>query len=804
MTKISYEDLFKTATGFEPFPYQVKIAKEDYPDIIDVSTGAGKTASVVISWLWKRRYASEEVRKDTPRRLVYCLPMRVLVEQTRDECVKWLKNLGLSEGDDGVSVTLLMGGEDKDEWDLYPDKDEIIIGTQDMLLSRALNRGYGMSRYRWPVHFSLLNNDSLWIMDETQLMGVGVETSAQLDAFRKKLHTYGPSKTVWMSATVTEKQLDTVDREGYGLSKLTLSTDDEKNPTLSKRNEANKVISGPLEKLTKDDVKGDFASKVAEKILERHVEGELTLVILNTVVRAQEIYDKLLEMGREENDTVLIHSRFRSPERAESLRIFEKKGDRIVVSTQVVEAGMDISAKVMITEIASWPSLVQRFGRCNRKGEHEESFIYWIDLEEDLAPPYEPADLDSSREILENVDNASPNALREIEYESPMVIRPVIRKKDIIELFDTTPDLTGNDIDISRYVRDGEERDAQVYWREIPEDGPDKDIPAPSRGELCSVPIYEINSLLKKKNFWMWNHLEEGWTRVTDDVIPGTILLLDSKDGCYRKDLGWIGKKWKKRDGPVEPISDIDISKKNESTNSEDYSTIGTWVTIPQHCMDVKDRLEKICKNVTLDGTVTENTLTDAALWHDIGKAHPAFQNGILERTTSTPPVDNELWAKSDMTMGWVRYFTIENGGGEEKLVYRKYFRHELASALAWLKHNGGVKQNSDLTAYLIASHHGKVRQSIRSIPDETEPEDTGILFARGVWHGDALPPVSDIMENGIELDLTPMVLGEGSWLEMSLKVLNEQGPFRLGFLETLLRISDWQVSRSYNRTVSK
>jgi CRISPR-associated endonuclease/helicase Cas3 len=70
-----------------------------------------------------------------------------------------------------------MGGEEKTDWDLYPEHDAIFIGTQDMLLSRVLNRGYGMSRYRWPMHFGLLNNDCLWVMDETQLMGVGVETS---------------------------------------------------------------------------------------------------------------------------------------------------------------------------------------------------------------------------------------------------------------------------------------------------------------------------------------------------------------------------------------------------------------------------------------------------------------------------------------------------------------------------------------------------------------------------------------------------------------------------------------------------
>ena len=53
-----------------------------------------------------------------------------------------------------------------------------------MLLSRTLNRGYAASRARWPVEFGLLNNDCLWVLDEVQLMGSGLVTTAQLDAFR--------------------------------------------------------------------------------------------------------------------------------------------------------------------------------------------------------------------------------------------------------------------------------------------------------------------------------------------------------------------------------------------------------------------------------------------------------------------------------------------------------------------------------------------------------------------------------------------------------------------------------------------
>jgi CRISPR-associated endonuclease/helicase Cas3 len=213
---MSFGDFFKAATGNTPYAYQCRLACGDDASVekpetlvqgrecgsllIDVPTGLGKTAAVVLAWLWNR-VAHPDVahRAKWPRRLVYCLPMRTLVEQTEGEVKKSLSAHelvwdGKPEHRKGkVGVHVLMGGEDAGEWDLYPEENAILIGTQDMLLSRALNRGYGMSRYRWPMHFGLLNNDCLWVMDETQLMGVGVETSAQLDGFRHngKMPTFG-------------------------------------------------------------------------------------------------------------------------------------------------------------------------------------------------------------------------------------------------------------------------------------------------------------------------------------------------------------------------------------------------------------------------------------------------------------------------------------------------------------------------------------------------------------------------------------------------------------------------------------
>ena len=136
VTTTDFKDLFARATGYSPYPWQTRLAMgEELPDIIDVETGLGKTAAVIVGWLYNRRYAADNVRKETPRRLIICLPTRVLVEQTFDTGRTILTNLGLeATGDDGVLLKILWGGDVDNDIDRFPERDMIIIGTQDLLL----------------------------------------------------------------------------------------------------------------------------------------------------------------------------------------------------------------------------------------------------------------------------------------------------------------------------------------------------------------------------------------------------------------------------------------------------------------------------------------------------------------------------------------------------------------------------------------------------------------------------------------------------------------------------------------------
>jgi CRISPR-associated endonuclease/helicase Cas3 len=761
--------------------------------------------------------------------------MRTLVEQTAEKARMWLKNLGLLSKELGrdeladtsrwkwkgetdetdldktrIAVTVLMGGESKGDWDLYPERDAIIIGTQDMLLSRALNRGYGMSRYRWPVHFGLLNNDCLWVMDEVQLMGVGVETSAQLQAFCRSFGTMNPVQYIWMSATVGDKQLETVDhpKPADGWLRQSLEPDEKELPAVRRKFEAKKPLKKSDLMLVKDNEKKSYAKELADLIKKKHKKDTLTLVVVNRVDRAQYIYKELLSLGRTEQDSAVLHSRFREGDRKARMRLLDENQDRIIVATQVVEAGVDISAHTLITELAPWPSLVQRFGRCNRRGKYGDAEIFWIDIESSeqatgLVLPYESESLEIARSLVKTITDAGPKSLAEVskDYMEPEVIRSVLRRKDFIDLFDTTPDLTGNDLDVSRFIREGENKDVQVYWRDFPKDGPVESLDLARREELCSVSIIKMKEYLKNHNGWIWDHLEERWKEVGDKgeikgCSPGQVLLLHPENSGYSPILGWTGDTGK-NGALVEIISAKEKCKSRDdpSMNGDQQSRIGSWVTLQDHIDHVCSEVLTLMERLNLPQNY-ENALKNAALWHDVGKVHPAFQNMLLAgKSDEEDRWAGGPWAKSKGNSGKARYW-VESSDGRE--IERRHFRHELASALAWLQTQGRNGEDADLVAYLIAAHHGKIRMSIRSLSNEKEPHE-GLLFARGVWDGDILPPLQGFLSESLKLDLSIMQMGEGSWLEMMLNLREEPklGPIKLTLLESILRIADWKASKS-------
>lgn len=776
MSRTSFGTLFTEATTENPFPYQERLATgPTLPSLIHIPTGAGKTLAIVLAWLWRRCFHPDPaVRAATPRRLVYCLPMRNLVEQTRDDIEKCISKLKVD-----VRLHVLMGGDVDDEWLLHPEADAILVGTQDMLLSRALNRGYSMRRSRWPFAFGLLHSDCLWVFDEIQLMGAALPTSAQLEGFRQQLGTLAPCQTMWMSATLQPDWVATADHAEPQVV-FALDGDDRSHPVVAKRLTASKTLHQFAHSGVKE--KAVYPKELAALVTAQHRPNTLTLVILNTVDRATAVYKAL---DKHPAAKLLLHSRFRPNDRkakTDELRKPLPAAGRIVISTQVVEAGIDLSARTLITELAPWSSLVQRFGRCNRKGEDDHAQVLWLDVEDQAAAPYDSTELEKSRAMLVSLEGKSvaPSDLPDCELVQPET--DVIRRRDLLGLFDTAPDLSGNDLDVSRFIRVHDEMDVQVFWREWEGTAPAPSTAAPGRQELCSAPIGSVKDATAKADraACVWDHLEDRWVKLRPPLRPGMAIMLRASEGGYSPDVGWDPTA-REHVTVIEP----ERHEKPEAPH-DDPDSVRRPETLVSHINRVVATLGAMLPQLRPLGPYAAQ-LGLAARWHDAGKAHRIFQETMKKGNAGIEGVDQEVWAKS-----------VKSARHS-----RKHFRHELASALAFRQHH----PTQFLEAYLIAAHHGKVRLVIRSLPDEDRKYFTGGRQAMGVRDKESLPATD--LGNGTlmpetELDLTLMELGGGgsSWLEQALKLRDEPtvGPFRLAYLEAILRAADGRASAEGER----
>jgi len=797
--------------------------------------------------------------------------MRVLVEQT-EEVSRQL--VGRIPDSHRPTVHVAMGGEDAGEWFLCPERPAIIIGTQDMLLSRALNRGYASARARWPMEFGLLNHDTLWIMDEVQLMDVGLATSAQLQAFREEDHAkkLRPCHTWWMSATLQSEWLRSVDTAPHHENWI-------REPCMVATAQRSGGLWDIRKTLVTEVICPQDDGGFAQRILTEHASipdsgfGRITLVVCNTVDRACRTFDALRSLRRTEG-LELVHSRFRPAEREEwrtrflSRSACTSEADRIIVATQVVEAGVDLSAGCLITELAPWPSLVQRFGRCARYGGSGKVFVIDRGRDEASAAPYQPDELDSAWDSLQKLtDQGVGIAVLEAHEESlspevrtrlyPFAPSHLLLRREFDELFDTTPDLTGADLDISRFIRSGDERDLQVFWIDLAKDESPSAERHPHRRELCAVPFLKARDWLcgeeTKTNrkprlrsgirAWVWDWIGGEWAEAARaSLLPGRVVCLAAVCGGYRTDRGF-DPNWREIVPPVPlPAISSETQALDEADDQQDGEQLSfnPWKTIACHTTEVAREAKEIAKQLGLHKDI-EDILELSAFWHDWGKSHPAFQGSM--RDTKRP---NRVDLAKAPDGAWPRKHLYEYPDNSEK---RPAFRHELASALGlfailqvyapqhpallgpWLEVLAKLgrpfvsdepvpapssriqrildcsPEAFDLLVYLVASHHGKVRVALHAAPNDQEYRDRDGrgLPIRGIREGDQLPSVVLIPGEppipAVTLTLSPAAVGLSertgiSWQERSLGVMERYGPAGLAFLEALLRAADVRASR--------
>jgi CRISPR-associated endonuclease/helicase Cas3 len=813
--------------------------------------------------------------------------MRVLAEQTEGVVREALRSIdrlwdGSNDHAERVGVHLLMGGADPGgDWTLYPEECAVLIGTQDMLLSRALNRGYATGRARWPLEFGLLSHDALWVLDEVQLMDVGLATSAQLQAFHDEDAPKGfrPRISWWMSATLQPAWLEGVDTRAQHPKWI-------REPVALQAAKRRQGLGAIRKQLQLEEVSADDAETFAQRCLDAHgaladgEHGRITLVVCNTVERACATFDALCPRAPQQ-EVKLVHSRFRGAERANWREEFLSRkrctsgADRIVVATQVVEAGVDISAGAVVTEFAPWSSLVQRFGRCARYGGKGTVTVVDRGRDDESALPYWAHEIEEARNALDQMraegGDVGTAPLEEFEEALdadqrrklyPYQPRHLLLRREFVELFDTTPDLTGADLDVSRFIRSGQERDLQVFWLNVPaskEGEPPARPPRrrrPMRDELCAVPFLRARDWLCGRESkssrmprlrngmraWVWDWIEGDWVGVERAMLmPGRVVCVASDCGGYRLERGFDAESSELVPEVRWPLSvETEAQLADESDDGEELST-APWKTIASHGREVAGVAAAIASGLALPERLRE-LLALGGRWHDLGKAHLAFQGAI--RGSGRP-------ARADLakapTKAWLKPRGTYRTADDRET--RRGLRHELASMLAlfavlrrcqpshpallgpWAEALRVLgceppamptadptpterdviacsADEFDLLAYLVLCHHGKVRMALYASPKDQEfrePGDGRGLPIRGVREGDMLPSV--ILDSTaplvpeIALTLAPASVGLSpvtgrSWGERTSALLDRFGPGALAWFEALIIAADRRASR--------
>ncbi|WP_235395312.1 CRISPR-associated helicase Cas3' [Faecalicatena contorta] len=254
-------------------------------------------------------------------------------------------------------------------------------------------------------------------------------------------------------------------------------------------------------------------------------EKKKVLVICNTVTRAQEVYSELAELT---DNVYLLHSRYirRDREILED-KIMEFSGDEnacgIWVTTQIVEASLDIDFDILYTEMCTADSLLQRMGRCNRKNRYtpKEANIIVIANKNGVGKRsvYEEELYERSLNLLRKYENVILSEKQKIEYINRVYCTEEILKtnyyqeiKKYLKLFDTI-----NPLEYSKREADEKFRDIKsitvvpdiIYRenREIFERGIELfQTPHVSR-EIKSVFTSKLNSLTLNLN--LYSHIKD-------------------------------------------------------------------------------------------------------------------------------------------------------------------------------------------------------------------------------------------------------------------------------------------------------
>lgn len=355
----------------EVHAYIANADKFDENILLELPTGFGKTFLGL-------GYASKTGRQ----RIIYTLPVSTIIEDVYSTVKEKIDegNIAWYTSKYLVFKSLQSYLEERDYIEAKYFERPLIITTLDQILLAFL----GVNRY--PLKEASLY-DSCVILDEPQLY-----SPLMLFLFSKFIKDYkGDISFIIMTATLPEFLKNTLGDCAIEPFKY------QKDKIFKNFNRVYFEIGNYLGLSIKIQENQTELIKEIEHLVRK---GKRIIIIFNTVEKAQRFF-KLLPTSL---NKYIMHGRYIYRDRINKLKELKAflQSAGVVVTTQVIEAGVNVSCDVMFRELAPFDSLVQSAGRVNRFFENKEACpVYIFGSEEDYLP-YKKQMLEISKKLLCN------------------------------------------------------------------------------------------------------------------------------------------------------------------------------------------------------------------------------------------------------------------------------------------------------------------------------------------------------------------------------------------------------------------
>ena len=362
-------EAYQQFARFKPNPMQEElfthIANKDLNPalLLKAPTGSGKTEAVLIPSL------------EAGRRLFLIFPSRSLVDDQISRCEEYLQRASKPDSSYALVVdrgseasrTVFENGKKLETGRRHLYDGDVILTTFDKFLYRFFGFGEPNKSYIFPFRIHHSKKQNLFCFDEAH--AYDQVAFVNFERLIKALYKANLDMVV-MTATMPktyQAKLDFLDPVDY-----TTGTEQQELEQCQDRPYPDKTIKYIAAQ--KNEVKNEICAYITD-----HYESDKRIIVtIETVKDIISVYKRMKEQNGGKN-IFLYHGRLTNDQRKKVYRKLKTRESNdegyLLFTTSAIEVGCDLDAHLLITELCNPDSLIQRAGRCNRKGKIENAEI---------------------------------------------------------------------------------------------------------------------------------------------------------------------------------------------------------------------------------------------------------------------------------------------------------------------------------------------------------------------------------------------------------------------------------------------